>query len=515
MVYSHMIHLPPITQRIIAVVELTLRTVPALTAVLLAWFCVIDGEVLVASGQSPNVVLIVADDLNCSIEPYRDETAKTPHLLRLAQRGLVFNRAYCQQAVCNPSRSSFLTGLRPETVGVDDLRKSFRKTADSGQSLVTLPQFFKKQGYFCQNIGKIFHNMGDTQDRRSWSIDEVLHQGTHAADTLHHTRPNEFRAPSVTKSPVSESFNVPDEYYRDGQIANLAASMLKERPSSGQPFFLAVGFWRPHLPFVAPKKYWQRYTASEMLLPFGISQYRGIPSIALHESRELRSYGNLRQQGKLSPSQIQHLRHGYYASISFLDAQVGKILDVIENSHHANNTIVIFLSDHGFHLGERGLWGKTTNFELDARVPLIISDPGSPASHGRTTNSLCELVDLYPTLVHRCGFGQEMPAQLQGKDLSPLLEDPTVVMKTKAFTQHQHPFYAPREKWEAIGFSVRTDEWRYTEWVSIASNKIVARELYHHANDLNEFVNVVENHPEVAAIHSLELAQQFPLLKQH
>jgi len=464
--------------------------------------------------QPPNVVLIIADDLNCSIEPYGDKTAITPNLTKLADRGMVFKKAYCQQAVCNPSRSSFLTGLRPDTVKVDDLRKSFRETTDFGESLITLPEFFKNQGYFCQDIGKIFHNMGETQDRRSWSMDEVLHKGTHSADTFYYNHPTRRTGGKFAKSPVSESFDLPDTYYRDGQIANLAASVLRDQPVSLQPFFLAVGFWRPHLPFVAPKKYWDLYDSSKMSIPVGLSQYTNVPTIALHESRELRSYGSLRDQGELTPTQIQHLRHGYYASISFLDAQVGKVLDAIDQGGHRENTIVVFMSDHGFHIGERGLWGKTTNFELDARVPLILADPRTITSHGKVTLSLCELIDLYPTLIHLCGFQDQKPERLEGKDLSPLLEDPECIIKKHAFTQHQQPFYASRDQWQAIGYSIRTDQYRYTEWSSIQTGKVIARELYNHTEDPDEYRNLANLRPEIVAGHAIELVKQFSVLKQ-
>ena len=192
-----------------------------------------------ANAAPPNVLFLVADDLNCALAAYGDKTAITPHLDRLAARGLVFQRAYCQQAVCNPSRSSFLTGLRPDTVGVDDLRKGFRDTAPKGKSLVTLPQHFKNQGWFCQNIGKLFHNMGDTQDRVSWSIDEVLHAGTHAADTVFANTPRRpGDAPPGYKAPVTEALDVPDTAYRDGQIARLAAAVPRDRsPSSSLSVF--------------------------------------------------------------------------------------------------------------------------------------------------------------------------------------------------------------------------------------------------------------------------------------
>lgn len=465
----------------------------------------------VRSERAPNIVMIVADDLNCFIEPYGDNIAITPNLSELASRGLVFDKAYCQQAVCNPSRSSFLTGLRPNSVKVDDLRKNFRESSQLGESLVTLPQFFKERGYFCQNIGKLFHNMGETQDRESWSIDEVLHKGTHSADTIHYNTPKHLRSNQYSKAPVMEALDVPDTFYRDGQIAHLAASVLRDLPPEGKPFFLAVGFWRPHLPFVAPEKYWKLYEPKKIRLPPTLDQYKFVPSIALHDSRELWSYGNLREKEALSENDIRNLKLGYYASISFLDAQVGKVLDAIDVGGHRENTIVVFLSDHGFHVGERGLWGKTTNFELDARVPFIVSDPRATSSHGKISSSLCELVDLYPTLIQLCGFEPGDNQGLEGQDLSPLLKDPTLEIKSAAFTQHQHPFYGSRDQWKAMGYSIRTTRWRYTEWRAIGSHEVLAKELYDHSSDLQELTNVSHLHPEVVNRHSIELLRQFPI----
>lgn len=461
----------------------------------------------------PNVLLIVADDLNCAIGPYGDPNAITPNLDALANRGLVFDRAYCQQAVCNPSRSSFLTGLRPTTVGVDDLRKSFRETAPNGASLVTLPQHFKNHGYFCQDIGKIFHNMGDTQDRQSWSMDEILHAGTHAADTVHSNTPVALRARKLKKAPATEALNVPDTAYRDGQIARLAASVIRDYPDDAAPFFLGVGFWRPHLPFVAPKKYWDLYDPDEISSPQLETIPVDAPDIAMHISRELHGYDGIPKEAELSPELKRHLRHGYYASISFLDAQVGLILNALEASGHDNDTIVAFVSDHGFHIGEKTLWGKTSNFELDARVPLIIADPRVDQTQPRT-DCLTELVDLYPTLTSLAGIANDLPENLEGDDLSSLLTNPNQTLKTAAFTQHQHPFYAPREKWVAWGYSVRTADWRYTQWRSIQDDHVIAEELYDHRNDPNESQNVAVQFPDVVQQHSQRLIKHFNLSKK-
>ncbi len=473
-----------------------------------AWYTMVQG-----ADQRPNVLFIVADDLNCALGVYGDGVAVTPNLDRLAARGVVFERAYCQQAVCNPSRSSFLTGLRPDTVAVDDLRKSFRQTtAFVDDELVTLPEFFRLQGYFCRNIGKIFHNMGETQDRRSWSVDEVLYRGTHAADTVYANTPPDRRDPLVKKAPVTECLPVSDQAYRDGQTARLAATMLRTRAEDADPFFLAIGFWRPHLPFVAPQKYWDLYEPQQIPLPFPEEAPTGVPEIALHASREIRGYDGIPADRRLTEAEIRHLRHGYYASISFMDAQLGLILDALETGGHAEDTIIVFTSDHGFHIGEQTLWGKTSNFELDARVPLIIADPRRAETHGQATRGLVELVDLYPTLAHLTGTGDKLSERLEGVSVVRLLDDPGATIRDAAFTQHQQPFYGPRSNWKAWGRSMRTAEWRYTEWRAIADGSVMARELYDHRRDDAEQRNVAEQYPQVVGQLAALLAEQFPVV---
>ena len=475
---------------------------------------------LVASIQSftysarPNILFIIADDLNCAIGPYGDAVAVTPNLDRLADRGVTFKHAYCQQAVCNPSRSSFLTGLRPDKVKVDDLRKYFRESAADGDSLITMPEYFKNNGYFCQNIGKIFHNMGETQDRRSWSIDEVLYRGTHAADTVFANQSRGTHTPNM-KAPVTEAHDVPDTVYRDGNIAEFAASAI-ENYSTKQPWFLAVGFWRPHLPFVAPKRYWDLYDPKKIPAPSPTNRPDGVPEIAMHDSREIRGYGNKRRDRVLTPDEIRHFRHGYYASISFLDAQVGKILNAVDEGLHRGNTIIVFTSDHGFHIGEQELWGKTTNFELDARVPLIVSDPAQKSAHAKSTESIAELIDIYPTLADLADLKQGLPANLDGTSLAKIVRDPSVSVKNAAFTQHQHPFYGSKKNWQAWGYSVRTDRWRYTEWRDIESDEVVASELYDYQSDPLETQNVIGPHHNKAIQEcKVLLHQQFPPQIKH
>lgn len=420
-----------------------------------------------------NVLFIGADDLNCSLGCYGHSDVASPHLDRLAQEGTLFENAYCQQAVCNPSRASLMTGLRPDTIRVWDLRADFRTAVPDA---VTLPQHFKTYGYFTRGIGKMFHNMGDLDDQPSWSVPAVLHAGRHS-DT-YALVPADWQPGK--KRGAFEKGDLPDTAYRDGKIAELACEQL--RSIGDQPFFLAVGFWRPHLPFLAPKKYWDRYDRDKLELPERFSPPDMVPSVALHDSRELKSYGP--DPKKLSPQERRELWHGYYASISYLDEQVGKLLTTLTETGLDKNTIVVFWSDHGFHLGQHSLWCKTSCFELDARVPLIISAPGFPG--GQVSDSMVELVDLYPTLAELCGLPS---AATEGKSLLPILEDPQVEVKDFAMTQHPRPAYYKGQP-EVMGYSLRSSRFRYTEWRDWISGEAVAKELYDHEVDGDEMRNL-------------------------
>lgn len=471
------------------------------THLILALAILLTTPQLAKASERLNVLFIIADDLNCSLSAYGDPTAITPNIDRLAGQGLVFDRAYCQQAVCNPSRSSFLTGRMPDATGVDDLRKSFRTALPD---VITLPQVFLNAGYFTQCIGKIFHNMGDTKDRRSWSVDEYLFEGTHAADTFYAQMPKPDPAPQY-KAPVTEAHAVPETVYRDGRITERATEAIRRMSEKDQSFFLAVGYWRPHLPFVAPKKYWDLYDPESIPAPNSVTPPANAPSIALHPNAEVHGYGHV-PKGPLSAELVNHLRHGYYASISFLDDQIGKLLDALQAAGEADDTIVVFTSDHGFHIGEHGLWAKTSNFELDARVPLIISDPTEKQSHGKTSQALAELLDLIPTLTELTGVS--CPPQQDGTSLAPVLSNTSASVRSYARTQHQHPFYG-RTKATHWGYSLRTDRWRYTEWKNIVSGQIDARELYDHAGDPMETVNVVAEHQNMIDVLGHTLSQAF------
>ncbi len=460
------------------------------------------------AAQPPNVLFIAADDLRNDLGCYGHPLVKTPNLDRLAERGLVFDQAYCQQAVCNPSRASILTGRRPDSLRIWDLPTHFRDTTPDA---VTLPQHFKNNGYFTQNVGKIFHNwIHEVQgDPDSWSVPAVMHFANHNADTpqvVGETPPN------LASDLKCFCHDVPDDAYFDGRIATLAVEALEQRKAKAEPFFLAVGFWKPHSPFNAPKKYWDMYRREDVPMPENPDWPQDAPRIAWHDSREILGAGDKARQ--LTPEAIREMRHGYLANISYLDAQIGKVLDALDRLQLTGSTIIVFWSDHGYHLGEQTLFAKTSNFELDARVPLIIAAPGMKTA-GRKTQALAELTDMYPTLAELCALPK--PADTDGVSLAPVLADASVNTREAALTQHPRPAYYDREPSRTpthMGYSVRSATHRYTEWRDWKTGETTARELYDHTTDPNETRNLAD-HPgqkAVVAKHAELLGAQNPIV---
>ena len=453
-----------------------------------------------SAAQRPNVLFLMADDLRSELGCMGAPHVKSPHIDALAKRGRLFMRAYCQQAVCNPSRASMLTGLRPDTLRIWDLPTHLR---EQKPQVVTLPQHFKNHGYFTQCIGKIFHNwrqeiQGDPQ---SWSVPQVMHYATHGSDK---PKVKGVLPPNLSKNPKCDMRDVPDEAYFDGRIANLAVKALGELKQKKKPFFLAVGFWKPHLPFNAPRRYWDMYARNQIALPDNPKPPTNVPKIALHDAREmLRSF-----KGKPpTPPQIRELRHGYYAATTYMDAQIGKVLAELDRLGLRDHTIISFASDHGFHLGEHKLWAKTSCFEWDAAVPMIIAPP-KLSKPGASTHALAELLDLYPTIVELAGL--PTPKHLEGASLLPVLKNPAASVKQAAYTQHPRPAYykgAP----EAMGYSMRTTEVRYTEWRNWKTGKIIARELYDHRKDPGENHNIAATQGGPVQKLSGRLSIQFPV----
>lgn len=440
-----------------------------------------------AATERPNVLFIASDDLRNDLGCYGHPTVKTPHLDALAARGVLFERAYCQQALCNPSRASLMTGRRPDTLRLWNLTKHFR---DEIPDVVTLPQHFRAAGYFAQNIGKIYHNFRQEiqGDPASWNVPAVMHYGNHNDD-----RPvvEGEPPPNLAGDPKCRCCDVPDEAYYDGRVAKLAVEALRERAAKTEPFFLAVGFWKPHSPFNAPKRYWDLYRREEVAMPANAEWPADAPRVAWHNSREI-----LGEPARtLTPEAVREIRHGYLANISFLDAQVGKVLGELDRLGLADRTIVVFWSDHGYHLGEQTLWAKTSNFELDARVPLIVAAPGLRG--GVRTRALAELLDLYPTLAELAGLPR--PAGVDGVSLVPVMKDPAAAVRPAALTQHPRPAYGKGAP-EAMGYSLRTDRHRYVEWRDWTNGAVVARELYDHGADPAETRNVAGDPANAATL---------------
>lgn len=441
---------------------------------LLAMLLVSPNEpALSQSAQKPNVLFIIADDLRNELGSYGSRIAKTPNLDRLAKRGMRFDAAYCQYPVCNPSRTSLLTGLRPDTTRIVDNNTNFRTTMPD---VVTLPQLFRQNGYRSTSFGKIFHRgltmedlRTDMDDKASW--DEVRY---------FQTTPLGFKGEgrNLTDGKLAwcnwRAAEGGDEDQPDGQIAREAINVLEQRAKDKQPFFLAVGLHKPHDPFIAPKKYFDLYPMDKIAAPkFSTDEWKTIPEAALW-IKDPHFGVNAQQQREA----IQ----AYYASISFVDANVGRLLDALDRLKLTENTIVVFWSDHGYLLGQHGQWMKQSLFEGSARNPLIVAGPG--VAKGKASPRTVEFVDLYPTLADLCGLNNA-PKNLAGRSLRPLLSNPRAVWNKPAITQVQRGGANNR----FMGYSLRTERWRYTEW----DGGRKGTELYDETNDPREMTNLADD----------------------
>lgn len=481
---------------------------------------------LADAGGRSNVLFVLVDDLRPELGCYGTPLIHSPHIDALAKVGTVFNRAYCQQAVCGPSRTSLLTGLRPDTTKIYDLQTHFRLHYPDA---VTLPQYFKEHGYRTQSLGKVFHDLLD--DPRSWSMrswtpedrlygkpenqaalalmkeqlksdGKLLQIDTIQRDpTTHTVLKIHYKGSERAIGPAWEDPDLPDHDLRDGMLADKAIEVLGQ--VRDKPFFLAVGFYRPHLPFVAPRRYYDLYQPHRLPLAHNASPPKDAPKIALTNLAELRAYRDIPKTGPVSDEKAHELIHGYYAAVSYVDAQIGRVLAELDRLRLRDRTLVVLCGDHGWHLGEHGLWGKQTNFEAAAHTPLIISLPGQ-TRRGVRTDALVELVDLYPTLVELCGL--PMPDGLEGSSLVPVMNAPDQPSKKAAFSQY------PRG--EVMGRSIRTDRYRYTEWAKPGASPLGV-ELYDHKQDPDENVNLAgqDGHKELSAALSKQLHAATPTAK--
>lgn len=447
----------------------------------------------------PNVLFIAVDDMRCDLGCYGSKEVLSPNIDRLAASGVRFERAYCQVAVCNPSRASLMTGLRPDTLHVWDLPTDFRTTTPDA---VTIPHHFRKHGYRAVAFGKIFHN--PFPDDVSW--DEPTHHatGVRSYSKLNQQRLAAFKKQMVAegkveaevermRGPATEIQDVDDDSNYDGKQTTDAIARMRELAAGEQPFFLAVGYIRPHLPLVTPKKYWDLYQRDKITLAANPTFPHNMPAVAFgdrsmggfYELRDYMDYADAPSpfDAQLSEDQQRELKHGYFASVSFIDAQVGRLLEALDQQGLAQNTIVVVWSDHGWKLGEHGGWCKQTNYEIDTRAPLLVRAPDAKAN-GQSCSALVEFVDIYPTL---CDLAK-LPklAVLDGRSFAPLLNDTHAPHKDAAFSQ----FERKHEGRDFMGCAIRTDRYRYIEWRDRSSGKVEARELYDHQTDPQENENI-------------------------
>ena len=493
--------------------------------------------------NKPNILFIAVDDLKPLLGCYGNTLVKTPNIDRLAKISTVFNRNYCQQAICGPTRASIMTGTRPDVTQVWNLTTQMR---DVNPNLVTLPQYLITQGYETSGIGKIYHPSSAIGgvDPVSWSIPYLKSKESDFPVALGSPANGQYQLPETKarmtpeiiaerkqqnkdlasndenpksiKGPSVECINVPDNAYQDGVNALLAKEQIIKLSKGDKPFFMAVGFSKPHLPFVSPKKYWDLYKRDDMPIASFQEHSKNGPLIAYHQSGELRNYLDIPEFATLPADSLRiglklekqkELIHGYYAAVSYLDAQVGVLLNTLESLGTLNNTVIVLWGDHGWHLGDHDLWHKHTNFEEATRAPLIIAGPGIKSGK---TNSLTEFVDVFPTICDLAGV--PIPNKLDGLSLKPLMLNNNAKVNDYSISQYPRKLkkvemikkgYADPK---IMGYSLRNDNYRFTIWMNNFTSKqpfnesqIYASEMYDYVKDPLEKVNVV-NDKDYAAI---------------
>jgi arylsulfatase A-like enzyme len=463
-----------------------------------------------------NVLFLCMDDLKPELGCYGMKEMKTPNIDHLAERGVLFEHHYVQEAVCAPSRMSTFSGMRPDRTRVWDLKTNLLDVRPDAQ---TMQEFFKKHGYTTAGCGKVMHG-AKNEHPPSWTIpfchdDQLPYSADYAPPA-----DDQYQAPAIHKAfekletldikgyaprkkwlakqgarPATECLDVPDDAYADGAMAKWATQQLQSFKKSGKPFFLTVGFHKPHLPFVAPKKYWDLYDPKKIDLASFQKHAKNSPAYAYHNWGELRAYSDMPKKGDLTPEQQLHLIHAYQACVSYVDAQVGQVLQALQETGLASNTVVVLWGDHGWHLGDHGLWCKHSNFEQATHSPLIISAPGYAS--GRASG-MVESIDMFPTLCELAGLPS--PSFLEGKSLKPILKDPSKTVKP--FSLSQFP------RWDKyMGYALRTPRYRLVVWMKkeivnrdhFDPDLIESIELYDYQTDPLETINQAQN-PEYKTI---------------
>ncbi len=449
---------------------------------------------LTCTARQPNILMICVDDLKPTIGCFGDQFAVTPNIDQLAQRGLLFKAAYCNQAVCSPSRNALMTGLRPQTLGIYDLGTHFRIAAPDA---TTMTQHFIRHGYVAEGMGKIYHiGHGNYDDKLSWTTPFWRPRAAGYALPSNQGK-SQFSGNNDSRGPATESADVSDETYADGLIAHEAIERLtKFSKNPAQPFFLAVGFQKPHLPFVSPKKYWDLYDADDLPMPEVLIPPKDAPSYAPTSGGELRTYSDM-QNGPIDAEKTRLLIHGYYAATSFIDAQLGKVIAAVDELKLNDSTIIVLWGDHGWHLGDHGMWCKHTNYEQAARIPVIIVAP--QCTPGVSTQSFLETVDIFPTLAELAGL--PAPANIDGQSAAKVLKDPKTF--SRQFVTHVYP------RNDRLGRAIRDERYRLVEWKVPGDKALNAEiELYDYQTDPLETKNVAEQFPSIVAAMREKLSQQ-------
>lgn len=441
------------------------------------WTSVCDAE----QGK-PNVLFIAVDDLRPQLGCYGAEGMHSPNIDRLAAKGVVFERSYCMVPTCGASRSSLMTGIRPARNRFVSYRTWAEKDAPG---ITTLNTHFMHNGYYTVSNGKIFHHPEDNAQGWSepaWRPRDVSWYQLPENQAIHKERSKQRRR---GRGPAFESADVADNAYADGKVLEKSINDLRRLAKQQQPFFLAVGFFKPHLPFVAPKKYWDLYDREKIQLPETYRRPQNAPDEAIHNWGELRAYADIPRNGPLSDEMARTLIHGYYACVSYTDAQVGKLLDELDRLGLSENTIIVLWGDHGWNLGEHTLWCKHCCFETSMHAPLIVSAPGIEG--GIKTQGLTEFIDIYPSLCELTGL--PLPSHLQGRSFLPLMQEPNREWKQAAIGRFRD------------GDTIRTDQYRFTEYT--ANGKFKACMLYDHKVDPQEDRNISEQEENQEVVKSL------------
>ncbi len=463
-----------------------------------------------SSQTKPNVLFIAVDDLRCALGCYGDTQAITPNFDRLAARGMLFQRAYCQFPVCGPSRASVMTGLYPDTSGVYWFENADSKVPDC----LVLSQHFKNNGYRTARFGKIFNNpmdFGDSWDEKpffptpegytwrstAYAIRKNKDLAEEAGKRAQGAASRESRFEDLPAPPSVEIADVPDDAYPDGWITDETIRFIKE--NKDRSFFVGAGFIKPHLPLAAPKKYWDMYDANKFKLAGNQFLPKNIKDFMATDLFELRAFGDIPKQGELSEEKKRQLTHGYYACVSYIDAQIGRLLDTLDELGIADNTLICLWGDNGFHLGENGIWAKHVNWEFTNRLPLIFAGPGIERG---VCPAIVQFLDMYPTLADMAGLS--IPDHCEGKSLKPLLKEPAQPWSDIALSQYKGGPQAT-----LTSYSMRTERYRYSEWRRVEDGKVAGVELYDLENDPQGNVNLAGNESYAAEIaeHAERLAR--------